>query len=202
MRALFFLLLICNVLLFAWFMQLDQGAPPDQPSMPARGTLQLLEEPEYGNPGEPEYGNPSRCFQSAPFNREADAQVFASRINGSARVFEFEERQPIGYWVFLAARNSADEARRDVDRLRDAGFFDVGLVTESGMTNAISLGVYTSEERAQRRRLAIEEIGFEPQVEPRYQTRVRYRVVVHSDTAPEDSADLGWHVADCQHDGD
>ncbi|MEX0732204.1 MAG: SPOR domain-containing protein [Aquisalimonadaceae bacterium] len=190
MRLLFAALLLFNLLLFAWFM-VNRSDVADQPPRPGPGSLALLEQPRSWD---------GPCFQSQRLIREADADTIAARYGARARIMAEEDRRSIGYWVYLPPRSSLEDARRDMSRLQEAGVSDVALVSESGMSNAVSLGVYGSRERAERRRIFIENLGFPARAEQRFRSQTLYRVILEAEESPDHSG-VDWEQTDCQPDG-
>lgn len=188
MRWLFIILLLLNLGLFGWFYS-NREDTPVRPGQPASGSLMLLGESSPTADGD--------CYQSEPMASENDAALVADRYGDQARVVAEEQSRPVGYWVFLPPRSSFDAARRDLARLQDAGVTDFGLVSESGMGNAISLGIYNSEERAEQRRLDLEDRGFDALMEQRFRARTYYRVQLEMSSAPDDNR-VEWEKTDCQ----
>lgn len=188
MRWLFIALLLLNLGLFAWFFDTREETPA-MPAQPGPGTLTLV--------GESTSAMGGSCYQSEPLVEEEEAAMLAESYGGQARVVAAEERRSVGYWVFLSPRSSFNAARRELARLRQAGVTDVGLVSESGMANAISLGVYNSEELAQRRHLALSDLGFQARMEQRFRARTYYRVLLTASTIPGDKR-VNWEQTDCQ----
>lgn len=187
MRMLFASLVLCNALLFGWFMSND-GQTVQGPPRPGPGSLTLLSEVQT-------YDGP--CFHSARLVRESDALALAQRYETGSRIIAEEDQRPVGYWVYLPPRPSLEAARRDMARLEELGVTDVGLVSHSDMANAVALGVYSSRERAERRRIAIADLGFPAQMDQRIRTRTYYRVVVEAPSPPEGSG-VDWEEVDCQ----
>jgi len=73
------------------------------------------------------------------------------------------------FWVYLEQR-SADEAQARMAELRRKGVRDTLLVNRDGFTNAISLGVFSSQDAVNRRLAEIERKGYKPVVVPRIET--------------------------------
>ncbi len=73
------------------------------------------------------------------------------------------------FWVYLEQR-SADEAQARLAELKRKGVRDTLLVNRDGFTNAISLGVFSSQDAVNRRLAEIERKGYKPVVVPRIET--------------------------------
>jgi hypothetical protein len=73
------------------------------------------------------------------------------------------------FWVYLEQK-SADEAQARLAELKRKGIRDTLLVNRDGFRNAISLGVFSSQDAVNRRLAEIERKGYKPVVVPRIET--------------------------------
>jgi len=73
------------------------------------------------------------------------------------------------FWVYLEQK-SADEAQARLAELKRKGVRDTLLVNRDGFSNAISLGVFSSQDAVNRRLAEIERKGYKPVVVPRIET--------------------------------
>lgn len=73
------------------------------------------------------------------------------------------------FWVYLEQK-SADEAQARLAELKRKGVRDTLLVNRDGFRNAISLGVFSSQDAVNRRLAEIERKGYKPVVVPRIET--------------------------------
>ena len=80
------------------------------------------------------------------------------------------------FWVYLES-TSSDEAERNLNDLRASGVTDTLLIRRGGMRNAISLGLFRSQDSVNRRLAEMNEKGYTPIVVPRYETSEQFRVV-------------------------
>lgn len=70
----------------------------------------------------------------------------------------------IGYWVIVPPLATKDEAVGLVNRMRDAGFKDVGRFHKGEEKNGISLGVFSRRANAEIRQKEVAKKGFETEI--------------------------------------
>lgn len=177
----------------------DQGTTSDSSS----------EDPASGDDGDG--GSPSpntvaaRACYAATLDREEAAADLADAVadaGGTARVNAVSEREWIGFWVYLPGPESVDEAQATMDRLAEEGVSDYGYVGGEGeQQHAVSLGVFSTQERAERRQEEVRALGYAAEVTERYRTTSRFRVLAQADSA-DDLPDGEWREAeDCREPG-
>lgn len=215
MRALFFLLLLSNVVLFVYLQWLSPAEEPaPQPPYPAGGSLVLLSEEE---PRESRDDAPARaaigdrapalisnadaiCYRSPPFDSEQAARAGIERDALDAARTEIRQEQAsvsIGYWVYLGPEDSGDAVEQRLAELTEAGVQDVGIVNQEPYSNTISLGVFSNEERARQRRDAIAELGFDVETGERDRLETRYYIFAEWPRQPT-IIPSDWRQVDCQ----
>lgn len=207
MKWLFLLLLAANVALFAWLYPEGQDPVAPQPPRPGPGTLTLLSEvgEESGDASTPGF-DPDQaqlvgrnCHVSRMLDSRAEANALQDRLpDGLAEVEPVEDSRLLGHWVYLPPTDSNGEARAVVQELRDAGLDDVSLVREEAYRNAISLGVFSSEERARQRQQQVADLGVTAELGERYRLGTRYRILARGVPGHSLPAGGGWRVVDCQ----
>ncbi|MBL1432892.1 MAG: SPOR domain-containing protein [Gammaproteobacteria bacterium] len=111
----------------------------------------------------------SHCYTLGPFAESAQAELAAQRLQ--AQVIQVttsltERHEAGGYWVYIPS-DGLRSARKQIAELKRRGINDVALSSESGVRHWVSLGVYTTKERASRRQVALSNIGFYTRTEPR-----------------------------------
>jgi hypothetical protein len=77
------------------------------------------------------------------------------------------------YWVFLEPADEAQAQQRLLD-LQGKGVSGVELIRRGGLMNAISLGLFSSQEAVNARLDEMQRQGYHPVVVPRYETRREY----------------------------
>lgn len=156
MRALFFLLVLANLLFYAWHAGYV-GPGPDATGEPARLTQEIAPEKirivsadqaralTGKTPKAPaclEWG----AFPAQDFER---AQVLLAAMNPSPRFTARKSDETAGWWVFLPPQPSKPAADKKGAELKQLGISDFFLINEDGPNKlAISLGVFKTEEAA------------------------------------------------------
>jgi hypothetical protein len=102
------------------------------------------------------------------------------------RVEQVRERQ--FFWVYLEP-TSAEDASRHIDDLQNRGFTDYMLIRRGNLKNAISLGLFRSQDSVNRRLAELSEKGYSPVVVPRFETSDRYWLIGRLGEAHQDSFD-------------
>jgi hypothetical protein len=72
------------------------------------------------------------------------------------------------FWIYLAARETRDNAVAAIKDLKDRGVKDMRLISRGDMVNAISLGLFSTQAAVNRRLREIKNIGYKPIVVPHY----------------------------------
>jgi len=111
----------------------------------------------------------SQCYTLGPFLLAQNADSAAERLQEkNIQLVASETERPglIGYQVTIPS-DSLRSARKQIDELERRGVEDVGFSSESGVINSVSLGFYSSEERAWRRQTEISNIGFYTRIDKR-----------------------------------
>jgi hypothetical protein len=185
-RAIFLVLLTANLLFLAWARWIDgprEAAAQDAYSRLPR--LQLATDPAAGPkptalklPAPDPAGISQRtslrladssrtCTSVGPFNDIASAARAAGLLTqrGFSLRQRAEEGETIeGYWVFVGGLQSDDEVNRIVDRLGKSGFTDAHIMKNFSTTRRVSVGMFSSRERAEKRAAAVQNMGLHPEV--------------------------------------
>ncbi len=191
MRAVFLILLVANLLFLAWAQWIDgprdAGAHDASSNLPR---LQLMEEkgppkPSGSNSPQPVLTPPlppeaqkvsrqmpilpavPRCTSIGPFKDIAHAARAAGLL--AQRGFKLEQRAEEGetikgYWVFVGGLTSEKEVEEVVARLEKNGFTDAHVMKNSYTNRRISVGMFSTRDRAEKRAAAIEAMGLSPEV--------------------------------------
>ena len=141
------------------------------------------------------------CHTVGPFTSRADADRATAQLQGWGASVErrtSDVQEQVGYWVYLPAM-PAQQARETETQLKAQGVTDYFV----GKQNYISLGLFSDKAIAERRRVDIEKLGYEPKLEPRFKTRTGYWLDVQemSDQALEAARwqELADTFADARH---
>lgn len=111
------------------------------------------------------------CVSYGPFPTEERAAAAGARLQRAGLAPERREtegRLRVGYWVYLPALPSEEEAEAVTEKLRDNGFEDFYIVRSGENENAVSLGVFSDTGRADSRAARIGQMGLKPRITDRY----------------------------------
>lgn len=178
MRWLLVLLLLCNGIYFFWEVVVnrpDAAVPAASPSplqYPAEKRLLLVQERQQLRPAEDEVvaqhsepasaasdvvpqvvdAAPALCWQIGPFPEAVSAKQVSQRllaVDIAMRTGTFSVQAEPDYWVHVPPLPSYREA---LQRLRElqAEKVDSFLIADGELKNGISLGFFTSRERAEK----------------------------------------------------
>jgi cell division septation protein DedD len=175
-RVLFLLLLAANLgaaswLVFAPSTQATQS-PASDPGVPK---LVLLSERDRGDDASAELAAPpesradqrnDECHSIGTFPTQADVRAAINVLTPLTRRIQFREAhatQARGYWVYLPALQTREQALAAARQLSGKGVRDYYVVTAGDQQNTISLGLFRDQANAERRRAEIAALGFTPQ---------------------------------------
>jgi hypothetical protein len=186
-RAVFLTLLVANLLFLAWARWID--TPSDAGAQDALSRLPRLQLVTESPPGiKPTSANltpaaaekvalrspeaataeaPTTCTSVGPFNDIARAARAAGLL--TQRGFHLQQRAEEGetiegYWVFVGDLQSDDEVTQVVGRLEKSGFTDAHVMKNYSTNRRISVGMFSTRERAEKRAAAVKAMGLEPEV--------------------------------------
>jgi len=181
-RALFLLLLAMNIGGGAWlyFAPQTHAAATFASSDPGVTRLVLLSERE--RPGEanaaelasaPESAADLRndtCVSIGPFPTQADMRAALNALTPAVARIQYREAHATetrGYWVYLPALASREQALAAARQLSSKGVRDYYVVTAGDQQNTISLGLFHDQGNAEKRRNEIAQLGFKPDMAAR-----------------------------------
>ena len=143
-------------------------------------------EPAFGAAAMFVFENPSsaqmqlslHCFSFGPFTDEQDLSrrkvVLAGRVDWLRTEAKRDgERQKL-FWVYLEPRESAAAAQQELAALQRHGITDYMIIRRGGLRNAISLGLFSSQESVNNRLAELADEGYQPVVVPRYKLTRHY----------------------------
>lgn len=178
-RAVTLLLLVANLLLFAWtwFRAPDAAPSPAAPTLQASPLVLLAELPAplpaaaepmpQRMPSDPPGAADAfalACQGIGPFG-DRDAVIAARDVLLDAGIAALpsavDASQRLGYWVHTRPAATREEAVATIDRLRRAGIRDFYVVTEGEISNAVSLGVFGRPETAEQHAARLRAMGFD-----------------------------------------
>jgi len=175
-RVLFLLLLAMNIGGGCWLYFAPQRHAPTPPATDTRvPKLVLLSERE--RPGEanaaelasaPESPADLRndtCTSIGPFPTQADMRAALNALTPVVARIQYREAHATetrGYWVYLPALASREQALAAARQLSSKGVRDYYVVTAGDQQNTISLGLFHDQANAEKRRNEIAQLGFRP----------------------------------------
>jgi SPOR domain len=171
-RALFLVLLLANVALYAWS---RYGAPQDPPAPISRqiapDKVKVVAPANLPPPAAavtkppaaaPTAAATSSCLEWGSFS-VADApraEQALEPLGLGARLAQRRSEEPAGWWVFIPPQSNRQLALRKAGELKQLGVEDYFVVQEEGAYRwALSLGVFRTEEAAQARLAALRSQG-------------------------------------------
>ena len=192
----------------AWYSPLSRPGRPADDGLPSLTLVRevpgdlssgvVVESPENagdGNAGPPAVAAPiapavatpldapaaARCTSVGPFRELSQAATAAATLRSAGmqpvqRVAEGEIW--IGYWVYIDALPTEEEANAVLARVREAGITDSYVIPNSGSGNLVSLGVFSEISGVSRRRDQVRALGLEPAVVDRTRRATVYWIDV------------------------
>ena len=166
MRALFLLLVLANLMFFAYAHVAREGGNTEAriPQLElAPDKIKLLKSAQKAPPDKPKVAGkaippaarptaPAACVEWGLFAGPAvaKAETALAEMGVAAGRFERTVVDAGGYWVYLPPLKSKAEVDRKIGELKAFGVTEFFVVQEAGKwRNAISLGIFRSEDAAQ-----------------------------------------------------
>jgi len=112
------------------------------------------------------------CVHIGPFPTPADYSGLQQWLAPRATALKLETTstdQRRLFWVYLEP-SSATEAQQKIADLKRQGVSDYLLINRNGLKNAISLGVFSSQDAVNRRLAEMTKKGYKPLVVPKVET--------------------------------
>lgn len=117
------------------------------------------------------------CASLGPFAEPAERDAATTQLRQlgfNPRVREEGGQLRAGYWVYLPSFSSRAAAEQTADNLKSRGVTDLYIVSDEENRNAISLGLFSTPERAAARAAQIQAMDFKPQIRERFREVVSY----------------------------
>lgn len=174
-RFLFLFLLALNIGGACWiaFAPAPAGRAPELLPEPGVARLILLSERDGGDGAAPASTatvagrGDDVCRTLGPFATQADMRAAMQVLTPQVRRIQYRNAratQSRGYWVYLPAVKSREEALGLARSLSSKGVRDYYVVTAGEQQNTVSLGLFREQANAERRRAEITALGFAPEV--------------------------------------
>src|SRR5450432_825018 len=180
-RMMFLLLLALNIGVGCWlYFAPQRQAQAFASTDPGVTRLVLLSEREHSgeaNAAEltaaPESAADLRndtCVSIGPFPTQADMRAALNALTPAVTRIQYREAHATetrGYWVYLPAFASREQALSAARQLSSKGVRDYYVVTAGDQQNTISLGLFHDQGNAEKRRNEITALGFKPDMAAR-----------------------------------
>jgi len=203
LRVFFLLLLAMNMGVAAWLYFAprpvvaetslsDVGIPPlvlvaeREPGAGIAQSAELASAPESRS----DLGR-DHCVSIGPFPTQSDMRGALNKLTPLVERIQYREAratQSRGYWVYLPAMESREQALGVARQLSAKGVRDYYVVTAGDQQNTISLGLFRDQANAERRRAEIASQGFSPQLVQRTEDLPVYWI----DYADDPAKPLDW----------
>jgi cell division septation protein DedD len=123
----------------------------------------------------------ARCASVGPFRELSQAATAAASLRASG--FMPQQRVAegdiwIGYWVYIQAILTVEQANEILAKVRADGVADSYVIPNSDSGNLVSLGVFSEISGVSRRREQVRALGYEPQVVDRTRRATVYWIDV------------------------
>jgi len=160
----------------------SQEAKSQLPSLAQESTPSVEPEPDAQPVSEPPPAQRTQsrvlpCHSLGAFDSSEAAEAVAGQL-ASVGVAASLRKQPVrrasGFWVLIPPMENRDAALAMERRLREAGVEDIWRVVQGDLAHAISLGLFSRQPTAERRRKQIVALGFPAEVRPRYTDSEEY----------------------------
>jgi len=206
-RMLFLLLVALNIGVGCWLYFVPESAatqlPATDPGVPKLVLLSEQEPATESNAAElaaaPESTADLRndsCSSIGPFATQADMRGAINALTPLVSRIQYREAHATetrGYWVYLPALSSREQALAIARQLSAKGVRDYYVVTAGDQQNTISLGLFRDRGNADKRRNEVAALGFVPELVTRTEELPVYWLDFASD--PQHPFDWRTHVA-------
>lgn len=176
MRTFALLLVLLNVCFLFWTQYIDvpeQNASLSTPVQTDTHRLQLATERTQQTLATHKEAALLSCISIGPFLESNDVGAVQQRLQNAG--FGVALRKEIGdvfagYWVSLPSYSNRIEAETALAKLHTSGVGDAYLLAEETPPNVISLGLFSEQVNAERRRDEVAKLGFAATIQPRNRT--------------------------------
>lgn len=187
MKWLLGLLVILNIAFFTWQMNYELVTDVDLTQLPQMQgeNLVLLSEVESlssrkKRPKRPDGREmPAACYSLSSFPNLDEAEKMSqdfreAGVDAEARIGE--EKEKLGYLIYLPSTGSLDDARRSVENLKQKQIEDYAIVTVEGVENTVVLGLYQTRPAVDRRSDELKALGYDIKVIDHFRKRAIFLV--------------------------
>ncbi|OFZ99607.1 MAG: hypothetical protein A3H35_17035 [Betaproteobacteria bacterium RIFCSPLOWO2_02_FULL_62_17] len=157
MRLLVLILLLVNVAFYAWVEYVPESSSAEGQLMAQQinpESIRLLSASRLAAARKPEAPKTVSCIEWSGFGRDdaARAQEAVLALSPGMQITERKLEETTGWWVFMPPQASRQGAVQKVEELKRLGIDEYFIVQEDAKFRfAISLGIFRSEEAAQKK---------------------------------------------------
>jgi hypothetical protein len=184
-RALFLVLLLANLLYFAWTRWVVPPAPlardvATATAGPLRPIRLQQEAAASGSPAPagqaavlPSDVAAASCVSLGPFAVETQANRASDglrRLGFASRLRAAQDEVRVGYWVRVPHLATPADAGNALAALQAAGLTDAYVISDEAPGTAVSIGVYADAAQAANVASTVERAGFAPETSDRLRT--------------------------------
>jgi SPOR domain len=120
-----------------------------------------------------------QCETLGPFQTQTDMRAAMQALSPHVPRIQYRQEQVDqlhGYWVYLAATATREDALAAARELSAKGVRDYYVVTAGDQQNTISLGLFHNPENARRQLDRIKSLGFNPKMKERVESQPAFWV--------------------------
>ncbi|MDH5324391.1 MAG: SPOR domain-containing protein [Gammaproteobacteria bacterium] len=200
MKIVFYFFVTLNVAFFLWQTQATGRSQEPRPIASGAPTLILLSEAKFSEkkpkkplkeqPDKPQKPALAACFTMGPFDGVDLARPISETLESYGvltNTHKIKQKISSGYWVYLPAFKSWQDAREQVVKLEKKGMKDVFIMGRGSMKNAVSLGLFSNKDAAETRMGNLRKMGVKPEVEIQYVTKDQFWIDID---VQKDKADV------------
>ncbi len=116
------------------------------------------------------------CFEQQVFESKKAAVNWLNQQAIPGEIQKIEQAEPGSYLVFIPAAENYAQAKQTVNKLQEKGIKDFWLFRKGPMKNAISLGLFIKQQRAENLARQLQSKGIDVKIETRYKSVKRWSV--------------------------
>ncbi|MBL1143232.1 MAG: SPOR domain-containing protein [Proteobacteria bacterium] len=109
------------------------------------------------------------CYTYGPIPNQTESELLSKWLDERGIIYQERQTDEQGkqlFWVYLAPRDSREQAEAAMSDLKQKGVKDLRLIREGDLLNAISLGLFSSQASVNRRLNEIKAKGYQSVVVP------------------------------------
>jgi hypothetical protein len=117
------------------------------------------------------------CLTKQPFKSKKAAEQWLKNQSTQGRIEKIERTIPSSYLVYIPAADNITQAQQTVKNLQQKGIKDFWLFRQGPMKNAISLGLFIKQYRAEKLVKQMQKKGIDVKLEIRYKSMPHWVVI-------------------------